>query len=695
MSGSKNHYSNRRAFIRDASTVAATATFVSSIMPVYPSAVEAQEQRDNWFKNIYRLLHLDAHFGGYKEIYKNFDAEATAQIFQEIGVQMVSYMAHDGPSYYPTKIGKMHPGLARDFVGEFTRALKKRGIKTIVYYGMGSCQNTSKVDEIIIPQMKEIIELYDVDGFFPDGHLQPYLMSTCHCESCQKQFAEEVGGEIPKDDSDPRAFAYRKWSNKQMESFIEKVYRALSAIKPDIAFLNNHLWVSRYPITPPRYVKHICWDTPVPDVGLYSWNFSFEARYLSTLTDILPDITWSLMNVSSKTWGDFALRETEAFMQECAIMLAGCGRTYLSYNPYPSGNPAPALMEAFEKVNRRTIELEPFVKGCKPVKDVAVLHSADSVWSKAPMIPHTTWEPSPAYHSVAGAHKALIEGHVQMSMLNSDVFIKTIHEYSALILADQRILSKQECRVIREFVRNGGSLIATFETGTRDMENNHLDNFSIDDVLGIRYRETVDTSVSYLRVKSKVEQHGIPAYDIPVAGKYVRVETTTAKTLVELVPPYGRAPGEFSEGPGITVNSFGKGKALYCASGLFAGYYKEDTPLLRKLALWMLDIVYPVASRTIALDNTPINVEVFYNQKGKERFVHLVNYSGDKREIGPAMAQDFPLVHGIRVRVRLSSKPSRITAVPDDKTISFEYNDRWASFDGKPLAIHDVYRIEA
>jgi len=34
-----------------------------------------------------------------------------------------------GYSYYPTEIGVRHPALKRDFTGEMTTALKKRGIR--------------------------------------------------------------------------------------------------------------------------------------------------------------------------------------------------------------------------------------------------------------------------------------------------------------------------------------------------------------------------------------------------------------------------------------------------------------------------------------------------------------------------------------------------------------------------------------
>ncbi len=265
-------------------------------------------------------------------------------------------------------------------------------------------------------------------------------------------------------------------------------------------------------------------------------------------------------------------------MQECAIPLAGCGSTYLSDDAYPSGNPDPAVMEVYSEVNMRTRELEPFLKGCKPVKDTAVLHSADSVWSMAPMRPTPRWPATHAYHPMSGAHKALIEGHVQMGILNSEVLVDTINEYAALILPNQIILNKRECEAIRNFVRNGGCLIATCETGTRDTDNKLLKNFSLADVLGVKYLETSGTANCYLRMKSEDTRYGIPAMDIQVGGKYVRVKTTTAKTLLELVPPYEGIktgtppPAEFPEGPGVTVNSYGKGKVIYCAAQLFDAY---------------------------------------------------------------------------------------------------------------------------
>lgn len=667
------------------------------------SATEGNTPSTNWFKDIYRQLHMDAHFNEFKEVYKGFDAEATAQTLKDIGFQMVSYMAQDGYCHYPTAIGETHPGLAVDFVGEFTRALKKRGIRTIVYVrarsGKEIC-NMPDTDTFLIPIYTEILEKYDVDGFFVDGIFHPYFMHPCTCDACRALFSEEVGGDMPEEDDHPKAFVYRKWVNRRMDECIDKLWHALSAIKPDVAFLFNHTWHTRHPITPPPYIMHVCWDTPVPLEGLYAWNFSFEARYHATLNDIRPDLTFACQNVSSNDWVDYEVRETESFIQECAILLAACARTYPAHNPYPSGNTPPVLIEAYKAVNKRTQELEPYLIGCTPVKDVAILNGEDSVWSKAPIVPHKSWPPSAAYQSVAGAHKALIEGHVQVLIPNSEVLLRTIHDYNLLVLAHQPVLSAQEAEEIRRFVYNGGALIATYNTGTKDSKNNPLDDFSIADVLGVRYLASSDTENGYLRTTEHNEEYGIPAMDIPVVGPYARIETTTAETLLDLVPPYEGIktgtppPAVLSEGSGVTINTYGKGKVAYCAVPLFSAYYGQNTPVLRKLALCILGHVYPAESRKIVLENTPISVEVFYNQRGTERFVHLINYSGDKGEGGRPQPQDFVTVHGIRVRVRLEGSPVRVTRVPAGEAVPFAQQDGWISFDAAPLRIHEVYRIE-
>jgi hypothetical protein len=660
----------------------------------------------------------------WENVWSKFDAESAARMFADAGVQKVCYVAKDayGFSYYPTKYGFDHPHLKRDEVGEFTSALKRRGIRRIPYFYPGidriypkthpewrvsdpkaiatdeyatMCFNSPYLDEVIFPQLKELASLYDIDGVFLDIITQPYLQWNCTCSYCREKYSREVGGEIPKDPKDPKAFFYRKWLNRSMEALFERFHSELVSVRKDALIEYNLGWRFSYPLNPPDYVPFITMDPPTPDVGLYSWNFSIEARYLSNLKGKV----FSCMNTRMSTWGDFTLREKESLLEECSIMLAGGGKTYLADMPYPTGRFDPAVYEIISAVNSRTKSIEPFLKDCTPVTDTAILHSADTIWSKAPLVPWTEWRGGPSYYTVFGAHKALIEGHVQMGILNSQMLPESISSYGALLLPDQRILGEKEVKAIRNFVQNGGAIIATNETGICNSENQRLSDFSLADVFGVKYKETVDTFSCYLRATKELERFGIPAMDIHVNGSFTLVEPITALTLLKLVPPYndihtGAAPPAISPiGPGVTLNKYGKGIALYCAPELFGAYFREDTPVLRKLILWALEKVYPLEKRKIQVENAPINVEMFLNERKGENILHFINYTGDKRDTGVPRISDMPSVYEMRVKVRLDKRPESLTLVPEMKDVNFSFADGWMTFEALPLKLHDIYRI--
>jgi hypothetical protein len=418
-----------------------------------------------------------------------------------------------------------------------------------------------------------------------------------------------------------------------------------------------------------------------------------EARYLNTL----PDAPFSAMNTRGNNWGDYALREPEAFQQECGLLLAACGGNYLSDIPYPSGNPDPAVYEVFGKVNERYKKLEPLLAGSRPVPEAAVLHSADSVWSKSPLKPKPKWNFTPPYYSVTGAHKALTELHVQMGILNSRVCRDTLQDYHVLVLSDQCALNREEEERIREFVQSGGALIATHATGTRDGDNRRKTDFALADVLGVKYLSDGSVSNCYLRIPPELQSSGIPIMDVEAGGSYTRIDLSGARKLLDLVPPYrgakGGPPDTGTAGPGVTLHAFGKGKALYCAADLFGGYFEKGTPNIRKLAAWMLEQVFPAKNRSIVLENAPVAVELFYNERPGERFIHLVNYAGDKRDTGTPQVQTIPAVHGMVVRVRLEKSPGSLALLPEGKKVDFTWSGGWMRFEALPLHVHDVYRI--
>lgn len=77
-----------------------------------------------------------------------------------------------------------------------------------------------------------------------------------------------------------------------------------------------------------------------------------------------------------------------------------------------------------------------------------------------------------------------------------------------------------------------------------------------------------------------------------------------------------------------------------------------------------------------------------------QRFVHLLNYTGDKRMSGSPRLQDVSVIQGIQVRCKCAAKPRSVLLVPEHIPLPFDWKDGWASFQSEPLAVHSVYMME-
>lgn len=141
-----------------------------------------------------------------------------------------------------------------------------------------------------------------------------------------------------------------------------------------------------------------------------------------------------------------------------------------------------------------------------------MLLSADSMWSALPLNAPREWIGAPSSSGVAGVQKALAEEHAQFEILNSEGLVERLADYKVLLIPEQCILSAAESDAIRRFVRAGGALIATGETGTRDFNNRPLTEFSIADVLGVRFAGRSDARRAYLRAKADLAEFGIPPW---------------------------------------------------------------------------------------------------------------------------------------------------------------------------------------
>jgi hypothetical protein len=211
--------------------------------------------------------------------------------------------------------------------------------------------------------------------------------------------------------------------------------------------------------------------------------------------------------------------------------------------------------------------------------------------------------------SVFGAFRAVVEEHLPVTVINDwNVTGEDLAEYKVLILPNTACLDERQTAAIREYVRNGGGLVASLDVSLFNEFGDPRDNFELADVLGVDYRGLPETSAGetealdvnfaqsigsdYWEQRKNVFEFQqdvdaasrtlgasgslsarqrmatyVGANPVTFKGPAVRVavSNSTAQTLgtirVKSVP---NAP----QMSGVVAHTFGKGRVVYLAAGL-------------------------------------------------------------------------------------------------------------------------------
>jgi len=85
-----------------------------------------------------------------------------------------------------------------------------------------------------------------------------------------------------------------------------------------------------------------------------------------------------------------------------------------------------------------------------------------------------------------GIYAALLNGRFAFDFVHEDrLEIEKISKYRAVLLPNIAMLSDRQCQQIRDYVRSGGSIMASFETSLYDENLQRREEFGLADLLGI------------------------------------------------------------------------------------------------------------------------------------------------------------------------------------------------------------------
>ena len=623
----------------------------------------------------------------------NFDAVEFVDQLERGKINKVALFAkcHFGNSFYDTKVGHKHAGLERDFLMETAQECRKRGIRALAYYSLCvddrawkenpawrfqdrdgrtfggntfwavTCMNTPYKDELVMPQLDEITRDYPVDGLWLDIPLSRTL-TRCHCPCCGQKWQSELGldpAETTSEELDAR-LAMRTW-----EDYLLEVRAMIERNNPELVIATNRAGTPNASLRVKNLVEIGTWESQ-PRPGNYLGH-SFAAR--TARNDVLDVEVMSVRFYSG--WGDLSMKPAAQMTTEFAAMI-GNGMAAVSGDQVNvDGTLQAPVYDMFNESFGFVHEHEAALKDAESVRHAVILLPCDD--------PELTMDFGCTMDSWHGAHKMLVESHVQTDLIYS-ILADDLSRYPVIVLPEPARYAAETHDALREYVRQGGTLVAVGNALVHDSR------FELEDVFGLQYIEPLSFSNCHF-VPSAQVCRCLPEIPHQIRGQAYKVRATGASELAALHYPmaqnqggikefrspfspasYARSPFSFA-----LLNEFGAGKAVYIAASVFEIYWKTNHHWLRQF----MENVLRHVDRSMPYDiDASALIEANLMKEGGDLLLNLIHYSLGHQGGQSAIAaiERVDSVHDILCKVRCG-KPGSVRLEPSGEDVPFEMVD--------------------
>jgi len=659
----------------------------------------------------FRQVHLDFHTAPECQgVGQDFDPDAFVSTLKMGHVDTINIFAkcHHGYSYYPTRVGTMHPNLSFDLLGQQIEALHKSDIRCPIYvsvkwddlagiqhpewaavskdgkvvmrqpatgqWGWTTMDVSSGYGDYFLAQIEEIADRYgkDVDGYwldicFPVPNFSP---------SGQVQM-RKAGVNLEDD------LSVYTYARQQDLAFFKRVTDLIKRKSPQATYyFNGTTTVAMAEVLP--YVTHFEVESLPTSGGAWGYlHYPIIGRQARTYGKEMIGMTGRF----HKSWADFGgLKTQDQLDYECGTILAAGGRVCVGDQLHPRGVLDPAVYRLIGQAFERVEQLEPWLLGSTPAAEVAILALGKPVDAAVGVGAHSP--------DVEGAAQVLLECGIQFDIVDH---VPDLSRYTAVILPDTAVLDGLWLAKLRKYLASGGRLIAS-GTAALDPETGEFQLYEIP----AQYAGKVPTIPSYIRpdstlsgVSELASDYDYVFYDQaylvrPAEGAEVHGELKRAlfNRTWEHFTSHQHAPVGEPLGSPLIVQ---KGSVLYFAAPLFSAYRAHDYWAYRALAQKAIQAFLPPP---LLIPGGPGWVEFTLHTQKDRRIVHVVAYHPRRSLQGIQHVDQSWQTSGLSFSLRCDARPARVYLAPQTQDLAFEWLDGYVKVELPPIGAHAVVVIE-
>jgi len=465
----------------------------------------------------------------------------------------------------------------------------------------------------ILDSLKEM----DVDGLFLDG--PSYCRGGCKCEYCNKLHREHFGETL---DDPEKVWDFNAWTR---ENFLQGAYDYWKKDNPEKIFYMN-LPILHSSVLYTNVKKALNYNDILgteggfmfyePAKNGFLWKTSYTARMIEAVAPDKPRVIFMAADHKPWSWWLHTALETKLCIASTSANAANIWYGFHGSSKLFNNDGAKAAKEMFHFLKKN----EDVLGGTKSTAEVAMLYSFVNDKYCVSSRDETDFtgkqeeeiERPDSESSIRGYYSLLMESQIPFDMV-TDLNLDVLSKYKVLVVPVMWAMDKKTENAIREFVKNGGTLITELGTSLNDEKGNRKEDFGLTDVLGIslagEYKK--HENFNYFKLDSTSNYNEIINFPlIPLPLLSVEVKATAgasvhARAIEDLPGRYVPLPGTVADY--FVSNKYNMGESYYFAGSMGAMYYDYHVKEYKTL---IASIIKDKLGDYIQFENAPTNLEV-------------------------------------------------------------------------------------
>ncbi len=632
-------------------------------------------------------MHFDFHAGDdCKEIGKRTTREMVTGILDQVKPDylQIDCKGHRGLSSYPTKVGNPAPGFVGDPLRLWRQVTAQRGVSLYMHYsgvwdseaiirhpdwavvkadGKRDPNATSPfgpyVDELLIPQLRELAGEYGVDGMWVDGEC--WAAKPDFGEAAQAAFRKQTGfEEIPHKRGDPHWIEWLDFHREAFRKYQRHYVAELKRTHPEFELCSN--WAFSDIMPEPVSV----------DLAFLSGDFSpqnsvnsarLSARYLAPQGKPWDLMAWSFSAPNSAPTRP--LKTVKQLEQEAAVVLAQGGGFQAYFRQNRDGSINDWEMQLMAGVAKFCRARQALCHRQQAVPQIALLYSRAAHYRA---IDHLfgSWG-SGGIEGLRGVLQSLCDSQQSVEVVSEHHLAGRMARWPLIVVPEWDYLEPSFRGELLAYVKAGGNLLL------------------------------VGPKAAALFAKElDVELEGGPQGNAPhflehngwLAGH------TTLFQKVKLgvgAKPFGklhaandpRSPSE----PAASITQLGAGKIAASYVNLGNRYLNARTSVARD---FLNDLVRELFPQPMVEVSGSHSVDVSVGRNHGKLLVNLVNTAGPHEQEKQFTFDDIPPVGSLQVKVRLPKKPKTMRLEPAGQNLKFTWRDGVATVTVPKVAVYEM-----